>query len=381
MHYKRLGSTDIHIPILGQGCMGVGGYFTEERSQDEKYLQALQLGIEAGLTFIDTAEAYGGGHSEELVGQATQGRRKDVFIATKVSPEHLAYEDVLRAADASLRRLRTDYIDLYQVHWPNPRIPIGETMKAMQHLVDEGSVRFVGLSNFTVIGAQRAQQALDSANRGLRIQSNQVEYNLFDRTVEVDLLPYCEREQITLIAYSPLDKGSLPVEHETNGTTNSANKHEFKNELNKRMLFIRIAEKYDKSPAQVILNWLTSHPAVVAIPKATIQAHILENASAADFDLSPEDVDLISRLFSQPVVYIPTDHIQVDTKNLDQFVPGPEDLAQAIREGEPLKPVRVVHAPAGNHCEYVLVEGKLRYWAWVMAHAGKEPIPALVRRI
>ncbi len=357
MRYTQLGSTDVEIPVIGQGCMGVGGFFKEDRTRDEDFVRALQAGVEAGLSFLDTAEAYGAGHSEELVGQAILDRRDKVFLASKVSPEHLAYDDVLRAAERSLRRLQTERIDLYQVHWPNPRVPIAETMAAMQRLVDEGVVRFIGLSNFSVRAMQAAQQALAHS----KIQSNQVEYNLFDRTMEGDVLPYCQQEGITLIAYTPLDKGGL-LQH------------------NRRNLRLKeIAVKYRKTVPQVSLKWLTAHANVIVIPKAVRRVHILENATAADFELSTQDYDEISRLFDQAVVYIPTQQIQCDDKNLDLFVPGADDLAQGLREGEPLKPVRVVRAEAGGEYAYMLVEGKLRYWAWVKAFEGKQPIPALVR--
>jgi aryl-alcohol dehydrogenase-like predicted oxidoreductase len=358
MQYKYLGNSNLKIPAIGQGCMGVGGYFNADTSQDEHFIRMLRAGIESNLTFLDTAEAYGAGHSEILVGQAIQGQRDRVVVATKVSPEHLSYSDLLQAAEGSLRRLQTDYIDLYQVHWPNPRIPILDTMSAMARLIRERVIRHIGVSNFSVHNLQAAQAALPED----RIQALQVEYNLFDRTIEKDLLPYCEQESITTIAYTPLDKGLLMTQDR------------------RRDKIQELADKYHKTPAQLILKWLASHPAVIAIPKAASLAHIIENAQAVDFDLPSDDFDAISRLFNHPCVFIPTDRIQADSNGLDQFVPGPNDLAEAIRQGEPLKPIRVMPAKGqrSSH-DYVLIEGKLRYWAWVIAHDGKKPIPTLIR--
>lgn len=357
VEYKQLGKTDTRVPAIGQGTMGVGGYFTEDTTKDDFYINMLKLGIERGMTLIDTAEAYGAGHSEELVGRAVKDCRKDVFIATKVSPEHLAYESVLQSAEGSLRRLETDYIDLYQIHWPNPTVPLEETLRAMEKLVKDGKVRYIGVSNFSL-------KQLKLANRMFRhgIASIQIEYNLFDRTAEVDIFPYCEQEGISILAYSPLDQGRVP-----SGS-------------NKTEVMRQIAKKYNKTTTQIALNWLVSKPSVIAVPKATSTNHIKENASATDFNLSEDDVKLISRTFTQPIISIPTDRIKVDRNGLAQFVPSPEELARDIQNGETLKPIRVVKSKdTSGKYDYDLVEGKVRYWAWVIAHDGKVPIRALVR--
>ena len=339
--------------------MGVGGYFSRDDTDDEQLVRALREGIDAGLNLLDTAEGYGEGHSEELVGRAIQGRRSDVFVATKVSPEHLSHDAVVRSAEDSLRRLATEYIDLYQVHWPNPRTPIAETMAAMERLVRDGKIRNIGVSNFTVEETREAQAAL---GRG-RIVAVQSEYSLFDRSVEDDLLPYCEREGLTFIAYSPLDKGELA----SSGTRSGEPR--------------KIADRYGRTAAQVALNWLVSRQPVVAIPKAASREHLGENAASTDFELTAGDRNELERLFPRSYVRVPADRIRVDDKGLDEFVPSPSDLAETIRQGGSLKPVRV--APVKDRTteyDYELVEGKLRYWAWVIAHDGKEPVPALVRR-
>jgi aryl-alcohol dehydrogenase-like predicted oxidoreductase len=358
MQYKRLGRTEVDIPVIGQGCMGIGGFFDVDDSQDEHFVRALRAGIEAGLTFLDTAEAYGGGHSEELVGQAAAERRDKVFIATKVSPEHLGSADLERAAEASLRRLNSEWIDLYQVHWPNPSVLMAETMAALERLVKRGLVRFIGLSNFSAQGVRNAQAALTEHT----VQSVQAEYNLFDRSVEEEMLPFCDQEGMTFIAYTPLDKGIVLKEGRRAARLNE------------------IAQEYDKTAAQIALQWLVSHPAVVAIPKASSLAHARENAAAADFTLSAEHRVEIARLFEFRPVYLSPQEIQTDQKNLDRFIPGPAELAQTLKDGEPLKPVRVVpNTGQTSPYPYTLVEGKLRYWAWVQAFGGQTPIPALIR--
>jgi diketogulonate reductase-like aldo/keto reductase len=224
-------------------------------SPDERASQvaAIEKGIELGINLVDTAEMYASGRSEEVVRDAVKHIRKDVFLATKVSPGNLRHDDVIEACKGSLRRLGTSYVDLYQVHWPNPSIPIRETMSAMEQLVREGLVRYIGISNFNISETDEARAALPKSE----IVSNQVEYSLTNRYVEPEILPYCVREKMTLIAYSPLARGNIP------------------DSIPKAIL-----QKYKMTPAQAMLNWVTRDEQVVAIPKATNPVHLEENASS-----------------------------------------------------------------------------------------------------
>ncbi len=262
MKTKTLGRTGEWIPEVGQGTW-------EYRGGGEP----LRVGVSLGARLIDTAEMYG---TEEAVGKAVEGLT-DVFIATKVSAHHLHHDDVIRAAEASLRRLKVKTIDLYQVHWPNPGIPIRETMKAMEELVKAGKVRYVGVSNFSVPELKEAQEAMGSGE----IVSNQVEYSLLSREIEADLLPYCASEKITVIAYSPLSRGRLVSGRDKNA------------------IFLgKTGEKYGKTPSQVALNWLTCREGVVVIPKANSVEHVRENVGASGWRLSSNDFDAISGRFA-----------------------------------------------------------------------------------
>ena len=251
VEYRQLGRTNEKVSTIGAGTWRMGSYnSSEERARQ---VEALRRGIELGINFIDTAETYAAGRSEEVVGEAVKEIRREVFIATKVAPGHLHYDDVIRACRGSLNRLGTTYIDLYQVHWPDPTVPIKETLSAMEKLVQDGAVRYIGVSNFSVPETEKARAAL-ARNE---IVSNQVEYSLRNRYAEPEILPYCARERLTLIAYSPLARGNI---------TDS---------LPKALL-----QKYKMTPAQVMLNWATRHEQVVAIPKAASIAHLEENASS-----------------------------------------------------------------------------------------------------
>jgi diketogulonate reductase-like aldo/keto reductase len=269
----------MQIPVLGLGTWGLGGFSSRHLGGEGRDVEALRLGMSLGMRFIDTAEMYGHGHSEEVVAIAVGGEeRESVFIATKVSAENLSYERVIRSCQASLKRLRLDYIDLYQVHWPNPRIPISETMKAMEKLAEEGKVRAIGVSNFSVQQTREAQEALSKAT----LVSNQVEYSLVERSIEEDLLPSCMKEHITVIAYSPIARGHIP---------------ESGREERWRILD-RIATKYNKTRTQVALNWLICKEPVVAIPKAGNPEHLRENAGSVGWVLRQADQDALGNAFS-----------------------------------------------------------------------------------
>jgi diketogulonate reductase-like aldo/keto reductase len=277
MEFKELGKSGQKIPALGLGTWGIGGSMTRYAGGDEESLRALRLGMELGMLFIDTAEMYAGGHSEEIVAKAVKSQRDKVFIATKVSPEHLHYGEVIKSCESSLKRLETNYIDLYQVHWPNPSIPLAETMKAMEHLLAEGMIRHIGVSNFSVQQTREAEEALSMHS----LASNQVEYSLLDRSIEPDLLPYSEKEHITIIAYTPIAKGKI----------SQGGRGERWRVLDK------IASKYEKTRIQVALNWLIAKQPVVAIPKAASLDHVKENAGAIGWQMSKEDHESLDRAF------------------------------------------------------------------------------------
>ena len=277
MQFRPLGHTHESIPVVGLGTWGIGGEMGPDSSRDEAGIRALRLGLDLEMKFIDTAEMYGAGHSEEVVARALEGRRDRVFVASKVSPRHFAYNDVLDAAKRSLKRLGLKQIDLYQLHWPSSKIPIAETMRAMEKLVSDGLTRYIGVSNFSVEQMKEAQQSLSHE----KIVSNQVEFSLVDRSVEARILPYCQKEGLTLIAYSPLGQGKIP-----RGRGSS-----FK-------VLDEIAAKLDKSRNQVALGWVLQHDSVVAIPKAADPEHVKENAEVADWKIDSEDYQRLAKAFS-----------------------------------------------------------------------------------
>ena len=266
---RPFGASGYPVAVIGQGTSGMG----ERRSARKDEVAALRLGLDLGLTHIDTAEMYGNGEAEEIVGEAIAGRRAEVFVTTKVLPSHASYDGTLRACEASLRRLKTNYLDLYLIHWWSERHPVADTMRAMETLVGRGLVRFLGVSNFDVAQLKAAQAALT----GEPLVCNQVLYHLSARGIEGELLPYCEREGFAVVGYTPLARGGYA-----------------------RGVVAQIAKKYGRTPRQVVLNFLTRRPALFTIPKASRPEHLRENAAALEFTLSAEDVARIDRAFPPP---------------------------------------------------------------------------------
>jgi diketogulonate reductase-like aldo/keto reductase len=264
----QLGRTGERLSEIGLGTWMLG---TNEAIE----VEALRAGMEAGINFIDTAEMYG---TEGLVGKAVSGR-DGIFIATKVSPTHFHYEEVLKACRSSLARLGTRTIDLYQLHWPNRNVPIEETMRAMEKLVDDGKIRHIGVCNFSVEELREAQEALKKNE----IVSDQVEYSIVVREAEEGLLDYCKKEGISLIAYSPLMHGRL-FDPKYRPLTE---------------LLSQVGRKYGKTAAQVALNWLICKGNVVPIPKASSKEHVIELAGSMNWRLSGNDISRLDGFLSK----------------------------------------------------------------------------------
>ena len=205
MEYREI-TKGVSIPMLGLGTWGMGGKETPSKARDSETVTAIRMAVELGLTHLDTAEYYGAGHAEELVGEAIEGiDRKTLFITSKVWHNHLHRDDLLNSMKASLKRLDVDQVDLYLVHWPNPDVPLKETMVAMEECVREGYTRFIGVSNFSAQLMKEAQGYLE----GTRLIANQVQYSLLDQKPRMELLPACRKMGVSLVAYRPLERGAI----------------------------------------------------------------------------------------------------------------------------------------------------------------------------
>ncbi|GCE31688.1 hypothetical protein KDA_71720 [Dictyobacter alpinus] len=262
------------IPILGQGTWGMG----EDAGRRKNEIMALQLGLDLGMTLIDTAEMYGEGGAEKVVGEAIAGRRDEVFLVSKVLPYNATHNGTITACERSLQRLRTDQLDLYLLHWRGST-PFGEVLGAFDELVRTGKIRYWGVSNLDISDMQELVEFPDGQN----VATDQVLYNLARRGIEYDLQPWCRQRHIPLMAYSPIEQGRL-LDHPQ---------------------LKQIAAQHRATPAQIALSWLLRQDNLNVIPKTGTPAHVKENRAALDIQLTEQDLQQLDRAFPPPPRKVP----------------------------------------------------------------------------
>ncbi|MCH6264378.1 aldo/keto reductase [Neobacillus citreus] len=271
------------VPILGQGTWNMG----ENSRTKEQEVKALQLGIELGMTLIDTAEMYGNGGAEQVVGEAIKGLRDRVFLVSKVYPHNAGKNKITEACENSLRRLQTDHLDLYLLHWRG-QIPLEETFEGMEKLKIEGKILRWGVSNFDT---EDMDELVASAN-GTNCITNQVLYHLGSRGIEFDLLPWQKQHQMPIMAYSPIAQGGS-----------------LRRQLLRDSTILDIAHSHNVQPLQIVLAWCIRSNQVIAIPKAGQPEHVMQNAAAACIELTTEELARLDEVFPAPTRKVPLDII------------------------------------------------------------------------
>ena len=310
MIYSNLEALDIKLSCLGLGGEQLGGHGWGKVSE-RQMVKAVHKAIDSGVTFFDTAPIYGLGHSEEVLGKALSAARKNVIIATKVGlvwKKNEPFEkftdsspaNIEKEVDMSLKRLGSDYIDVYQIHWPDPNTPIEDTLFAMKKLKQSGKIRCIGCCNFSL-------ELLREAVRYGEIRTVQIPYNLIDRKFESDLLPFCKENNIAVLAYSPIARGFLSGKYDKDtifGLDDHRSRSEdeyFQGEAQAKNLRVLgklefIAKKLNKTPAQIALRWVLENPCITtAIFGAKNTVQVKENVVASDFSLSQEDIEFLNR--------------------------------------------------------------------------------------
>ena len=257
------------VPALGQGTWNIGDSGASRAAE----IATLRRGIECGMTLIDTAEMYGSGRSENLVGEAIAGLRERVYLVSKVLPSNASFEGTVRACEASLKRLHAEALDLYLLHWRG-RYPLQETVRAFESLIRQGKIRAWGVSNFDV----NDMEELFTTLGGTACAANQVLYNPEHRGIEFALLPWCRQNGVTVMAYSPVGQGGRLLSSST---------------------LRNVAQKHGVSPAQVALAWCPHQP-LMAIPKASSVRHVEQNAAAAGMELDADDLAAIDKAYPPP---------------------------------------------------------------------------------
>jgi myo-inositol catabolism protein IolS len=352
---------------IGLGTGGLGGYFTPDLSSTDTVSQVLKQALDLGVSFFDTASNYAGGYAEQLLGKAIRGRRHEVIIATKFGVECRNGRDVRLALNTSLTRLGTDYVDLYQNHWPNPEADFEDILNELRLLADEGKIRRVGLCNLPLNDIKSASDVLLDL-----LATIQDEYNLLERGAESTIQPFCRETNLSFLAYSPLLGGRSLQAHPSFPR------------------FQELAQDLDLTVHTLSLLWLVSKPNVIPIPRTSSLNHLRKNLSCIEQSLEEEVVNEIDTLFRPLVVKVlPSNIVVVDAhdravyktleealKNDFNLVPSPIQMSERFLAGELPKPLKLRRLSEGS---YALVEGRLKYWGWVIAFGqhGK-PIDAII---
>jgi aryl-alcohol dehydrogenase-like predicted oxidoreductase len=331
METRKLGPSDLEITVMAFGAWAIGGWMWGGADAVDA-VRAIETAIDNGMTTIDTASVYGFGLSEELVGKAIHGKRDKVQLLTKFGMawgrekgdfffaskdnsgndinifRHASGKKVLQDCDDSLRRLKTDYIDLFQIHWPDPVTPVSETMEALESLVQKGKVRAAGVCNYSV-------QLMDEAEKTISLASNQVPYSMVRRDIEKDVVPYCIEKNKGILAYSPLQRGLLsgkikPGYKFNPGDTRPDTPYYKEPNLSVILCFLDklrpIADGHNATLSQIVLNWTIQQPGITCtLAGARNPAQVLENIGATGFSLSKEEIKTINKYISE---------IQIDTK-------------------------------------------------------------------
>ena len=348
----------IKLSLIGQG---MGDY-----RWTEKQIDIIKYGINNGINFIDTCEVYDNGNSEIMIGKAIRRIRDKVIIGTKFGVKNTSYKNIIKAVEGSLRRLNTDYIDIYQNHWLEISVPIEETLKAMEKLLKDGKIRGIGLGNLSIDELKFCVKNLSS-----KILIFQMEYNLIDNFVEKKILPFCVKNNIKLIAYTPIYYGKVLLNQK------------------KKKIIEKIAKKYNKSIMQINLRWLMNKKNVIPIITTSNLDHMKENIEVLDFSLDKEDIDKINNdIVFNDCEYVEPNNIIVSSqgeynrkvykdieeakKNKLNLIPSPLELSKKIT-----KDIKPVHLLKCGENKYKLMGGRIKYWAWVIKF-GNLLIPSYV---
>ena len=365
MNFTYLGNSDDKICKIGLGSL-----FNNYHVRDNTAIRNLiDKAFDLKMNFIDTAPVYGSGEIEKIIGTSVANKRDKFIIGTKCLPSKNKFKEIISSANLSLKRLNMEFIDLFQIHWPNHNVAIEETCEAIETLIKEGKIKYAGICNYPLKDLKKYHQLL-----GNKLVSIQNEFNLLERGEGESLKRYIEDRDITMIGYSPFLNGKF-----CNG------------ELQKKVLD-DIASKYSKSRSEIILNWICSQSRnFITIPSTLRTENLISNANSQDFALSKLECEEMTSKCKTLTEYICTKEIYVDQvssniyhslvdakKNIHKLNPSPIDLANEIKDKNILKPIKVSVLKNNTEKKYLLEDGVLRYWSWVIAFGEDKKIPSLV---
>ena len=351
--------------------MGYGGFFSRDSSENQKYINLISVAYEMGIRVIDTAEVYGAGLAEEIIGLLPSSINKDLFLMTKFSAENSEPKKIEETLNASLKRLRREYIEVYQPHWPNTDVKVEDLATALLKLVEKGKVKHIGLSNFSTNDYKKANAILGDK----KVDFIQAEYGPLERTIESELLPEVIQNHSILVGYSPFRNGSIFDENNKN-----------------HQKLTDMAEKYSATISQIILAWVLRSGSVISIPKASSKKRIVENFNALNLTVSALDLENISKMFEihmemvdMKLIDIGSDgdrkiylSLQEAIQNSHNLVPGPMDIAKEIEmnNGTLAKPIKIKRNKESGR--YTLIEGRVKFWGWMILYGIESKVPAII---
>lgn len=365
MDYTNLGAHKDQISKIGLGSL----FKNYDLKNNIKITKLIEKGSQVGINFIDTSPVYGSGEIEKIIGVSTINKRDKFVLATKNLPSQNTYQQIISSAEMSLKRLKTDYIDLFQIHWPNHNISIEETCEALKVLIKAGKIKYVGVCNTTLKDLKKYFQILND-----KLASVQNEFNLIETKEYEKLKNFIDSKKITMIGYSPFLNGK------------------FYNGRHQKKILDNLEIKYKRKKSEIILNWICSQSAnFVSIPSTLKIRNLISNANALNFSLENSDFRLISKECKTLQKFINPREIHVKKhksniyhsltdakKNILNLNPSPSDLAKEIRKKNILKPIKLRFLKKNIGKKYLLEDGVLRYWSWLIAYGEEKKIPSLV---
>ena len=371
MKFEKIG--DATVSKIALGTSGSGSYSTATTSNIKSRIQLYNEAIELGINFFDTAELYGGGFAEEVLGKAILNKRKDVFIASKFNPNHSSCKSILNAVESSLKRLKTDYIDLCQMHWPNPGIDYTEVITAIDRLLKEGKIKYFGLSNYSYPELIDIKRNLGT----ISITAIENQYNLARKEIENDVLPFCVRNNITVLAYSPLGQGKLI------------------DIISNNKFIEKLRYQYDITTSQLLLNWLSSKKNVIPVVRTGNADHLKENIKALDIKCQLSESEKLNGLINIEIKNIAIKNIIIENKNGRKvyknaseaisnkfdWIPSPNLLAERIKKYEVAEPINLIKYNNQDKETLYKVDAydflgeNKKYWGWILANGESSEIP------
>ena len=370
---KKIGSSDLEICPIGQGTLF--GRTSSKINEEiiKKKIDVLNYGLELGMNFIDTGEDYEDGLSEKLLSKVVKSKRDKIVIGSKFKPSNNSYKGVINSIEGTLKRIETDYIDLYQIQWPNPNIELAETFQAFEKLVEQGKILYYGVGNFDSVKIKEAIK-IDKLKKFTAIQT---EYDLFNRQIEKDF-DYLEQNNLSIIAYMSLGKDNF-------------------NQQEKKLLEL-ISQKYNTTVRSVVLNWIISHKNVNVLTSSLSLEHTKANYDATQFKLNEKDILEMDNLFQRSsekvdpkdievLDYDESDNAHLIYTNLKDAVenklgikPSAQEIAEEIKVTEKLlRPVELkLNTKKNSNKPYVLVRGRMRFWGWLIAYGYDKKIEAKI---